>query len=225
MDRISVEEIVRAVNGTLVRKCEEDHITGVKHDSRECQPGDMFVAVKGENQDGHRYIPQVVAAGCRTVMVSHREGWYGEISSTPCNIIEVEDTVYAMGELASYYLDRLDILKVAVTGSVGKTSTRDMIYYVLSEKYVCGRNMKNFNNDIGLPLSIFQFDSGTQAAVLEMGMDHFGEIDRLGEIVKPDIAVITNIGISHMENLGSREGIFKAKMEVAGHITGRDGKP
>ena len=77
MDRISVEEIVRAVNGTLVRKCEEDHITGVKHDSRECQPGDMFVAVKGENQDGHRYIPQVVAAGCRTVMVSHREGWYG----------------------------------------------------------------------------------------------------------------------------------------------------
>ena len=225
MDRISVEEIVRAVKGTLVRKCEEDHITGVKHDSRECQPGDMFVAVKGENQDGHRYIPQVVAAGCRTVMVSHREGWYGEISSTPCNIIEVEDTVYAMGELASYYLDRLDILKVAVTGSVGKTSTRDMIYYVLSEKYVCGRNMKNFNNDIGLPLSIFQFDSSTQAAVLEMGMDHFGEIDRLGEIVKPDIAVITNIGISHMENLGSREGIFKAKMEVAGHITGRDGKP
>lgn len=225
MDRISVEEIVRAVNGTLVQKCEDDHITGVKHDSRECQPGDMFVAVKGENQDGHRFIPQVIRAGCRTVLVSHREGWYGEIGSEPCNIIEVKDTVYALGELASYYLDRLDILKVAVTGSVGKTSTRDMIYYVLSEKYACGRNMKNFNNDIGLPLSIFQFDSSTQAAVLEMGMDRFGEIDRLAEIVKPDIAVITNIGVSHMENLGSREGIFKAKMEISRHITGRDGRP
>ncbi len=224
MDKTGIDEIVSAVNGRLIRKCDEAYITGVKHDSRECAQGDMFVAIQGENNDGHRYIPQVIRAGCRTVMVSHTEGWYGEIGSEACNIIEVEDTVYAMGELAAYYLDKLDILKVAVTGSVGKTSTRDMIYYVLSEKYTCGRNMKNFNNAIGLPLSIFRFDSSTQAAVLEMGMNSFGEIDRLAGIVKPDIAVITNIGISHMENLGSREGIFRAKMEIAGHIKDRDGK-
>lgn len=134
------------------------------------------------------------------------------------NVIKTKDTVYALGELAKFYLGTLNVMKVAVTGSVGKTSVRDMIYYVLSEKYKCGKNMKNFNNDIGLPLSIFQFDSSMEAVVLEMGMSGFGEIDRLAEIVKPHIGVITNIGISHIENLGSREGIFKAKMEIAEHI-------
>ena len=138
MDKTGIDEIVSAVNGRLIRKCDEAYITGVKHDSRECAQGDMFIAIQGENNDGHRYIPQVIRAGCRTVMVSHTEGWYGEIGSETCNIIEVEDTVYAMGELAAYYLDKLDILKVAVTGSVGKTSTRDMIYYVLSENTHAG---------------------------------------------------------------------------------------
>ena len=140
------------------------------------------------------------------------------------NILNVEDTVFAMGELAKYYLSTLNVLKIAVTGSVGKTSVRDMIYYVLNEKYVCGRNLKNYNNFIGLPISIFQFDDTTEAVVLEMGMDKFGEIDRLAEIVKPHMAVITNIGVSHIENLGSREGIFRAKMEVAAHITKEEGR-
>lgn len=220
MERISIEEIVRAVDGTLIRKCDENYITGVRHDSRECGAGDMFVAVIGENQDGHRYIPQVLEKGCRTVLVSHEDGWCDSAEGRDANIIKVDDTVYAMGQLAAYYLDTLDVLKIAVTGSVGKTSTRDMIYYALSGKYRCGRNLKNFNNAIGLPISVFTFDRSMDAVVLEMGMDSFGEIDRLGEIVKPNIAVITNIGVSHMENLGSREGIFRAKMEITGHITG-----
>ena len=220
MERISIEEIVRAVDGTLIRKCDENYITGVRHDSRECGAGDMFVAVIGENQDGHRYIPQVLEKGCRTVLVSHEDGWRDSAEGRDANIIKVDDTVYAMGQLAAYYLDTLDVLKIAVTGSVGKTSTRDMIYYALSGKYRCGRNLKNFNNAIGLPISVFTFDRSMDAVVLEMGMDSFGEIDRLGEIVKPNIAVITNIGVSHMENLGSREGIFRAKMEITGHITG-----
>ncbi len=219
MNRISIENVVKACNGVLTKKCEENYITGVKHDSRECNAGDMFVAIKGENHDGHKYIPQVVKNGCRTVLVSHEESWPEEIDED-INVIKVDDTVFAMGELAKYYLSTLDVLKIAVTGSVGKTSVRDMIYYVLSEKYVCGRNLKNYNNFIGLPISIFQFDDTTEAVVLEMGMDKFGEIDRLAEIVKPHMAVITNIGVSHIENLGSREGIFKAKMEVAGHVTG-----
>lgn len=228
MNKITIEEIVRASEGTLIRGQRENFITGVKHDSRECTEGDMFVAIKGENQDGHKYIPQVVEKGCRTVLVSRTDGWYEEligkmpegVSEDDINIIKVEDTVYALGQLAAYYLSTLDVLKIAVTGSVGKTSVRDMIYYALSEKYVCGRNLKNYNNFIGLPISIFQFDDKTEAVVLEMGMDRFGEIDRLAGIVKPHIAVITNIGMSHIENLGSREGIFRAKMEVAEHITG-----
>ena len=133
-------------------------------------------------------------------------------------MILVDDTIEAMGKIATWYLDSLNIRRAAVTGSVGKTSTRDMIWYVLSEKYNCGRNLKNYNNNIGLPISIFQFDENTEAAVLEMGMDAFGEIEYLSSIVKPEIGVITNIGIAHMEKLGSREGIFRAKMEITKNI-------
>lgn len=224
MDKISIEKAVKAVGGKLISGSGENFIEGVKHDSRECFAGDLFVAIKGENHDGHKYIPQVVNNGCQAVLVSHKEGWYDEVKDENLCIIMVEDTVYALGELAKYYLNTLDVKKVAITGSVGKTSVRDMIYYVLSEKYNCGRNLKNFNNNIGLPISIFQFDSSTEVVVLEMGMNHFDEIDRLAEIVKPNIGVITNIGISHIENLGSREGIFRAKMEMAGHIVGEKGK-
>lgn len=225
MNRTAIKEIIKATGGILIRGSEEDFITGVRHDSRECASGDMFVAIAGKNQDGHKYIPQVAEAGCRTVLVSHEDMWPDEVRNTELNIIRVDDTVYAMGELAKYYLDTLDVIKVAVTGSVGKTSVRDMIYYVLSEKYNCGRNLKNFNNNIGLPISIFQFDNSTEAVVLEMGMDDFGEIDRLAEMVKPNIAVITNIGMAHIEKLGSRDGIFKAKMEITKHITEYNGEP
>ena len=222
MNKIRVEEIVKATGGRIVCRGSEEYITGIKHDSRECTEGDMFVAVCGVNRDGHKYISQVLKKGCKTVLISHDGDWIKDIKEHDATAIMTTDTVYAMGELAKYYLETLNIKKIAVTGSVGKTSVRDMIYYVLSEKYNCGRNMKNFNNDIGLPLSIFTFDDSTEAAVLEMGMSDFGEIDRLADIVKPDIGVITNIGISHMENLGSREGIFKAKMEIAKHIPSKE---
>ena len=221
MDKISVENIVKSTGGKLIKGSKDAFVTGVKHDSRLCGAGDMFVAVKGENRDGHMYIRQVLDAGCSTVMVSHTDGWYEEVKDRDCNIIMTDDTIRAMGRLAAYYLDTLDVVRIAVTGSVGKTSTRDMIYYALSERYSCGRNMKNYNNAIGLPLSVFTFDSSMDAVVLEMGMEKKGEIDRLAGIVKPDIAVITNIGVSHIENLGSREGIFRAKMEAGRHITSR----
>ena len=153
--------------------------------------------------------------GCRTLLISDTSFLTGDMD---VNAILVEDTVYAMGELARYYLEQLDLIRVAVTGSVGKTSTRDMIYYVLNEKYRCGRNLKNYNNDVGLPISIFQLDESYEAVVLEMGMSGFGEIDRLAQIVQPQIGVITNIGVAHMEMLGSREGIFRAKMEMTQHL-------
>lgn len=218
MKKISIEDIVAVTGAKLLASCEnENAITGVKHDSRECGEGDLFVAIIGGVQDGHKYIPQVLAAGCRSVLVSHTNGWLDEIDEADrdnINIIMVDDTVYKMGELAKWYLDGLGIKKIAVTGSVGKTSTRDMIYFALSEKYNTGKNLKNFNNDIGLPISIFQFDENTEAAVLEIGMNHFNELSRLTRIIEPEIAVITNIGVAHMENLGSRDGIFKAKMEI-----------
>ena len=219
MNPITVKEIVKATGGTLLMGKPGDVITGVKHDSRECGADDLFVAIIGENQDAHKYIGQVLENGCRAVLVSREGEWLKQAEALGAAVVLVEDTVYAMGELAKYYLDTLNVKKIAVTGSVGKTSVRDMIYYVVNEKYRCGRNLKNFNNFIGLPLSIFQFDDSLEVVVLEMGMSDFGEIDRLASIVKPHIGVITNIGVAHMESLGSREGIFHAKMEVAKHIS------
>ena len=172
----------------------------------------------GENNDGHDFLAQVFEKGCRSIIVSDeskvpkREFLADGIQP---DIILVEDTTKALQDLAQYYLGTLPMKKkIAVTGSVGKTSTRDMMYYIASMKYKTGRNLKNFNNGFGLPLSILEFAPDTEAAVLEMGMDNFGQIEILANLVKPDIALITNIGISHIENLGSREGILKAKMEV-----------
>ena len=221
MNKTRISEILEATGGKLVSGSAEDFVTGVWHDSRECGEGDMFVAIIGENQDGHKYIPDVCGKGCRTVLASHTDGWPEKLdddAKAGLNVILVDDTVEAMDELACWYLDTLNVKKVAVTGSVGKTSVRDMIYYVLSEKYNCGRNLKNYNNNIGLPISIFQFDDATEAVVLEMGMDSFGEIRFLSGIVKPQIGVITTIGVAHMEKLGSRDGIFQAKMEITENI-------
>lgn len=200
-------------------------ITEVVHDSRDAKNGSMFVAVIGKNRDGHDYIRQAAANGCRTILASYTGEWYEAMcrddklhQDAPLNVIIVDDTVAAMGKLAAWYIKSLKIRCVAVTGSVGKTSVRDFIYYVLSEKYNCGRNLKNYNNNIGLPLSVFRFDDDTQVAVLEMGMDDFGEISYLSGMITPEIGVITNIGIAHIEKLGSREGIFKAKMELTENI-------
>ena len=218
MKTIPINDIISATGGQLIRSCGQTGISGVRHDSRECGEGDMFVCIKGRNTDGHKFIPQVLEQGCRTLLISDPSCLTDEMD---VNAVLVEDTVYAMGELARFYLDQLNLIRVAVTGSVGKTSTRDMICCVLNEKYHCGKNLKNYNNDIGLPISIFQLDESYDAVVLEMGMSDFGEIDRLAQIVRPQIGVITNIGVAHMENLGSREGIFRAKMELTKHLLSR----
>ena len=144
MNKITVEEILKAVSGRLITGRDDVTVSGVKHDSRECSAGDMFVAVCGENHDGHQYIPAVLEAGASAVMVSHEGAWKDKAEELGVPAIMVDDTVYAMGELAKYYLGTLDIKKVAVTGSVGKTSVRDMTYYVLSEKYNCGRMKSDF---------------------------------------------------------------------------------
>lgn len=222
MNITRIDDIAKATKGRIIKGVEDRTVSGVVHDSRECGPDDLFVCVIGENLDGHSFIPQVIEAGCRALLVSDEsvvlpgseEATGSPVLPEDTAVILVEDTVKAMDDLARWYLAKLDIETVAVTGSVGKTSTRDMIYYVLNEKFKCGRNLKNYNNEIGLPLSIFRLDDSFEAVVLEMGMSGFGEISLLSDIVKPRIGVITNIGTAHMELLGSREGIFRAKMEI-----------
>lgn len=221
MRELKVQEILKAVGGRLVVGTEEQTVNRVSTDSREAQAGDLFFAIKGERFDGHDFLSQAGEKGCRVMVVSAKEKIPENFlqAEERYSLILVENTVRALQLLAKYYIGKLNLKKkIAVTGSVGKTSTRDMLYYIASTKYRTGRNLKNYNNELGLPLTILSFDEDLEVAVLEMGMDNFGEIDVLANIVRPDVGVITNIGISHIENLGSREGILKAKMEITNYF-------
>ena len=186
---------------------------GIVIDSRMVQDDYVFVAIKGERTDGHRYIEQVFADGALAV-----------VTEQPLTIskpyILVDSTRQALKDLAAFYLSRLDVKVVGISGSVGKTSTKEMIASVLSRKYQEHKTKGNFNNEIGLPLTIFKLEETHQAAVLEMGISDFGEMHRLAAVAQPDIAVLTNIGMSHLKTLGSRDGILKAKTEMFDHLRG-----
>jgi len=131
-----------------------------------------------------------------------------------CALLLVENARLALGDIARWYRSTLDMKVVGITGSVGKTSTKEFVYAVLSRKYKCYKTQLNFNNDLGLPLTVLSIEPDCECAVLEMGMNHFGEIDYLTKIARPDVAIITNIGVAHIEFLGSRENILKAKLEI-----------
>ncbi len=178
-------------------------------DTRTLEPGSLFFAIRGERFDGHQFLEQAFEKGASVVV--------SEIPFTPppgCAVILVEDTVKALGDLARNYLKAHRIPVVGITGSVGKTTTKEMIAQILSTQYRVHKTMGNFNNHIGLPLSVLKLTSEHTAAVFEMGMSGLGEIEYLSGIVRPDIGVITNIGISHIERLGSRQNILRAKLEI-----------
>lgn len=182
-------------------------------DSRAVKEGCLFAAIKGEKFDGHSFIDKAWENGAVCVLSSKDI----EVPQGRGAII-VEDTRKALLKLAGGYRDLFDIPVCAVTGSVGKTTTKDMIAAVLSEKYNVLKTSGNYNNDIGVPITLFSLEKEHTAAVVEMGMNHRGEIDVLAEAVTPKIGVITNVGVSHIENLGSREGILAAKCEMFPHI-------
>jgi UDP-N-acetylmuramoyl-tripeptide--D-alanyl-D-alanine ligase len=188
-------------------------ITGAVTDSRQVEEGFLFIPIKGERVDGHKFIPDVFAKGARAVLsehvLPHPAGPYILVDSCPA----------AMQKLAAAHRRALDIKVVGITGSVGKTSTKEMIASVLSQKYKVLKTEGNFNNEIGLPLTIFKIRQEHQVAVLEMGISDFGEMHRLAEMAYPDIMVITNIGLCHLENLITRDGILKAKTESFAHLT------
>ena len=204
MDKLSVAEIAQALGGRYNRNAE---ITSVCIDTREVTSGSLFIAIKGERFDGHDFIPKAFELGAAAV-ISHK----AIVSDRP--VIYVPDTRRAFLQLAAWYRRRYQVFLAAVTGSVGKTSTKDMIYTVLSSQYKTLKTQGNFNNEIGLPKTLLQLDHSYQAAVIEMGMSGFGEISRLSKAACADVGVITNIGVSHIEKLGSRENILRAKLEI-----------
>ena len=215
MQSLTTEEIIKATGGTLIGGG-ETVIKGISTNSREIKEGELFIPLVGDKFDGHEFIRAAFELGASAALTSKETELF--IGKT---IIRVKDTKKALGAIAAYYKEKHNVPTIAVTGSVGKTTTKDMVYSVISQKYNTLKTEANFNNDIGLPLTIFRLEKEHEAAVLEMGMNHFGEIDYLASIGKPDAAIITNIGESHIENLGSREGIFKAKMEITNRF-GRD---
>ena len=183
-------------------------IAGVAIDSRKVEADFLFVPIKGARVDGHTFIPQVMESGALCTLTEQ------PLSDVSFPWIQVPSTADALRDIAAFYRNSLDIKVVWITGSVGKTSTKETIASVLSQKYRVLKTEGNYNNEIGLPLTVFQIRPEHQVAVLEMGIDHFGEMHRLASVSQPDICVITNIGLAHMENLGSRDGILKAKTEV-----------
>ncbi len=205
---LTAEEIARACGGELV--CDKNiRINDITTDSRKAKSGSLFIALVGERFDGHDFIGSVFEAGANLALVN--EG-YAVKENQP--VIKVENTLTALGDIAKYYKEKFTLRTIAVTGSVGKTTTKDMLSSVLSEKYNTLTTRGNFNNNIGMPLTIFNLDETHETALLEMGMNNFGEIHYLANIARPDTAIISNIGMSHIENLGSRGGILKAKLEI-----------
>ena len=216
METITLEQLLKAVDGRLLGGYGrlDAPIAQVETDSRSIHPGVLFIPLVGDRFDGHAYINAALeggAAGC--VTACERDGYLpGKF------YVKVDDTQKALRDLAAWYKGRFPIPFIGVTGSVGKTTAKDMLAAVLGVKYKVLKTEGNHNNNIGLPLTLLELNAGHQIAVLEMGMDKFGEIDYLAGTVKPDVGVITNIGDAHIERLGSRENIFKAKCELLPHV-------
>ena len=218
MEPITAGQLLAAVRGELLQGEEATKISGVNTDSRTVRAGEVFLPLVGERFDGHDYIEKALSAGaegclCARVPETLLPGKF---------YIKVPDTLLALKDLAAWYRAQFDLPVVQVTGSVGKTTTKEMIAAVLGARFNTLKTAANYNNEIGTPQTLLGLSSAHQAAVIETGMDRAGQIRYLGEMVKPSIAVITNIGDMHIEYLGSRENILKAKCEIFEHLA-KDG--
>lgn len=207
-----IREIIEATGGTLLSGNINDDIHGFTQDTRQIHEGDMYIPLVGEKNDGHQFIKQAFEAGASSVITSQ------PIDYPDKNVILVKDTLQALTDMAAYLRKHRAVKVVGITGSVGKTSTKDMIYAVVSMQYKTLKTLGNYNNHIGLPLTVLRHQD-EEVMVLEMGMNHLGEIRHLTHIARPDIAVITNVGTAHIGELGSRENILKAKMEIVEGLT------
>jgi len=203
MEKLNLTEIAAALGTTVPIEAE---ITEISTDTRNLPEGCLFLALKGTHFDGHAFAKRAVESGAAAVVTEY------EIEGCPCLI--VPDTRRALLQIATYYRKKFSPVLIGVTGSVGKTTSKEMIALVLSSSFNTLKTQGNLNNEIGLPKTLLELNSGHEAAVIEMGMSDFGEIHRLSSATQPTIGVITNIGFSHIENLKSQEGILKAKLEI-----------
>ena len=214
MKDIKVKDILKLCDGELLVGSEDAILENFKKDTREIEAGDTYVGIKGENFNGSDFFEKAFELGANACIVQDIE--IHENILEKCKdktIIKVKDCVEALQNIAKYKRECYDIPVIGVTGSVGKTSTKDIIASVMSKKYKTIKTEGNYNNHIGVPLTILRLKDHT-AAVIEMGMNHLGEISKLTNIARPTMSVITNVGTSHIGELGSRENILKAKLEI-----------
>lgn len=209
----SAEAVAIACGGMLLHKGKKN-IKKAVIDSRAVTDGDLFVAIKGERTDGHLYASNAAEKGASAVLVERAPDDMSAFEAFSCSVILVHDTQSALADLASAHREEMTALTVGITGSVGKTTTRQYVASVLSTKFLTHKTEGNFNNELGLPLTVIETRAEHQAAVIEMGMGKAGDISFLSSIARPDIAIITTIGTSHIEHLGSREAIRDAKLEI-----------
>lgn len=213
MLKLSLDEIVKATKGKLLLNNNKE-VEYISTSSKDIKENTLFIPIKGEKYDGHDFLNDAYNNGCRIFLIdkSHK------FNKDDISLIEVNDTLLALGSLARFYLDKFNVDLIGVTGSVGKTSTRDIIYSVLNEKYKTLKNELNYNNEIGIPKTLFNLDYSYEKAVIEMGIDKKGDISYFKTIAPLKVAVISNIGLSHIANFENQEGIFHAKMEIAEHF-------
>jgi UDP-N-acetylmuramoyl-tripeptide--D-alanyl-D-alanine ligase len=207
--KITIEDLFELPTSEILNPDVFKHADYVSADSRNIKPGALFVALKGENFDGHDFVAGAVKKGASAVVIENR--FLNRFDKINTTIVTVDDTTKAFGDLAAIWRKKLKASVISITGSNGKTSTKDMLAAILSEKFVTVKTPANNNNHIGVPLTIFDANEKCEALVLEQGTNHFGEIEYSAGISKPDYALITNIGDSHLEFLVNKEGVYKEK--------------
>lgn len=205
---LTCKEILPIVDGKTDYCGRDFMVKQITIDSRRCSPGKAFIAIRGHNFDGHQFIQKAVAAGATLIIASR------SVKNCSVPVIYVKDTVHALGRIAAYHRQRFDIPVIAITGSVGKTTTKDLIHSVLRGQFRCAVSDKSFNNHIGVPLTLLKLTHKHQVAVLEMGTNQKGDIAYLAEMVQPTIAIFTAFGESHLEGLKNRNGVAREKLTL-----------
>lgn len=216
--KLTLEEVVKATGGRLIGEISRDSVvTRISTDTRAIAKDDLFVALVGEHFDGHDFIKEAYAKGSREFIVS-RDDTFDDAMRQSSRIVKVNDTLKAYGDLATFYRQQFKIPAVAVTGSCGKTTVKELIAHLLSAKFSVLRNRGTENNRIGVPKTIFQLEEGHRMLVLEMGASIPGEIETLSSIIQPQVGIVTTVGASHLEGLKSAEGVREEKLKIMKHL-------
>ncbi len=228
MTKINIEKLVKVIKGKVLQKNKRKTVKNISIDTRKLKKGDLFIALKGENFDGHNFVGEAIKKGASGVVISQVPLSFDSIIWKKNNysnllVIKVDDTLLALQEIAGYYRKMFDCLVIGITGSNGKTTTKEMIFSILKRKFSVLATEGNLNNQIGLPLTLLKLEKKHRICVLEMGASNIGEIARLAQISSPQIGLITNISNAHLESFGSLKNILSGKMELINALPAKKG--